>query len=221
MPIGTMLSQIPMSIWPPMVSRWTGVLTPRALIPHKTPTSSGGANVRMLFDFLDRTAQIDGSVAECGVWRGRTFIAMALYLKQKGSSKTLWGFDSFQGFDEPAPNDFKNASLALVEQKAEIFRLSNVRTVPGYFRESFAAVESCRFSFVHIDCDVYDSYKECLDFFYPRMNPNGVLLFDEYDDPEWPGANRAVDEFCDGHGIRLHSVVKDNYRKSFIMAPPA
>jgi hypothetical protein len=76
--------------------------------------------------------------------------------------------------------NFKNTSLALVQHKAAIIRLSNVRIVPGQFRESFAAVERCRFSFVHIDCDVYDSYRECLDFFYSRMSPNGVLLFDEY-----------------------------------------
>lgn len=175
--------------------------------------------MRMLFDFLDRTAGIDGAIAECGVWRGRTLVAMALYLKQKESSKTLWGFDSFEGFHEAVPHDFKNTSLALVEQKAAIFRLSNVKIVPGPFRESFAAVQRCRFSFVHIDCDVYDSYRECLDFFYLRMSPNGVLLFDEYDDPQWPGANRAVDEFCGEHGITLQSVVKDNYKKTFIIVP--
>ena len=173
--------------------------------------------MRMLFDFLDRTAGINGAVAECGVWRGRTLVAMALYLKQKGSSKTLWGFDSFEGFDEAVPHDFKNTSLALVQQKAAIFRISNVRIVPGQFRESFAAVESCRFSFVHVDCDVYDSYRECLNFFYSRMTSNGVLLFDEYDDPQWPGANRAVDEFCGEHGIPLQRVVKDNYKKTFII----
>src|ERR1700730_678795 len=182
--IGIILSQIPLSMWPSMVSRWTGVLTPRAVIPPRTPTASGGPNVRMLFDFLDRTAGINGAVAECGVWRGRTLVAMALYLKQKGSFKTLWGFDSFEGFDEAVPHDFKNTSLALVQQKAAIFRISNVRIVPGQFRESFAAVESCRFSFVHVDCDVYDSYRECLNFFYSRMTSNGVLLFDEYDDPQ-------------------------------------
>src|SRR6202022_2194264 len=137
--IGTTLSQIPLSIWPPMVSRWTGVLTPRAVVPQRTPTASGGPNVRMLFDFLDRTAGIDGAIAECGVWRGRTLVAMALYLTQKESSKTLWGFDSFEGFHEAVPHDFKNTSLALLEQKAAIFRLSNVRIVPGQFRESFAA----------------------------------------------------------------------------------
>jgi len=168
---------------------------------------------------MRESAKVDGAIAECGVWRGRTLVAMALYLKQKGSSKTLWGFDSFEGFDEAVPVDFKNSSLALVQQIAAIFRLSSVRIVPGQFRESFVAIESCRFSFAHIDCDVYDSYRECLDFFYSRMTPNGVLLFDEYDDPQWPRANRAVDKFCGEHGIPLQSVVKDNYKKTFIILP--
>ena len=188
------------------------------MTPHQTPSGSGGANVRLLFDFLDKAAGIDGDVAECGVWRGRTLIAMGLYLKQAGSAKKLWGFDSFAGFDEAVPHNFKNTSSDVVEGKALIFGLSNVTIVPGYFRESFKAVENRRFSFVHIDCDVYDSYVECLSFFYPRMAPGGVILFDEYDDPDWPGAKRAVDEFCRSSGASVEFAEKDNFRKSYIRA---
>src|SRR5260370_4330911 len=105
--MGPVLSRVPVSMWPRAVSRWTGVLTPRATVPHQTPSGSGGANVRLLFDFLDRTAGIEADVAECGVWRGRTLIAMGLYLKQHGSGKRLWGLDSFQGFDKTLPHNFK------------------------------------------------------------------------------------------------------------------
>src|SRR5579871_2772568 len=104
---GSILSHIPLSTWPPVISRRTGVLTPRAMIPLPHPASSGGANIKMLFDFLDRTASIDGGIAECGVWRGRTLVAMGLYLKQHGSSKKLWGFDSFAGFDVDVPHNFQ------------------------------------------------------------------------------------------------------------------
>lgn len=177
--------------------------------------------MKMLFDFLDRTENIEGDVAECGVWRGRTLIAMGLYLTQRGSSKTVCGFDSFAGFDGTVPHDFKDASLQLVEDKTAIFGLRNIRIVPGYFRDSFKTVENRCFSFVHIDCDVYESYVECLNFFYRRLNPKGVMLFDEYEDPGWPGAKTAVDKFCDEHGITVESVLKDNYRKYFIVAPGA
>jgi hypothetical protein len=214
--VGAILRQVPLSMWPAVVSRRTGVLTPRAVAPLASPASSGGANVRILLDFLDKTRALEGGVAECGVWRGRTLIAMGLYLKQQGSAKTVWGFDSFAGFDENTPHNFRDTSLQFVEQKVSIFGLTNVKIVPGYFKDSFGAMENQRFSFVHIDCDVYDSYVECLNFFYPRMSPKGVMLFDEYDDPDWPGAKQAVDEFCHARRIALETVMRDNYKKAFI-----
>jgi hypothetical protein len=48
---------------------------------------------------------------------------------------------------------------------------------------------------VHLDCDIYESYKTCLDSLYDQVVPGGVILFDEYACPVWPGATRAVDEF--------------------------
>jgi hypothetical protein len=217
--IGTILRHVPLSMWPALVSRRTGVLTPRAIVPLASPAASGGANVRILLDFLDQTQAVQGAVAECGVWRGQTLIAMALYLKQRSSPKTLWGFDSFAGFEGTTPHNFRDTSLQLVEQKAAIFGLTNVNIVPGYFRDSLKTVENQSFSFVHIDCDIYDSYLECLNFFYPRLGPKGVMLFDEYDDPDWPGAKRAVDGFCHARGILLESVVRDNYKKAFVTRP--
>src|ERR1039458_2706365 len=70
--IGTILRHVPLSMWPALVSRRTGVLTPRAMAPLASPAASGGANVRILLDFLDPTQAGQGAVAECGVWRGGT-----------------------------------------------------------------------------------------------------------------------------------------------------
>lgn len=215
--IGAVLGRVPLRRWPAFLSHLTGVLLPRGTVPHPTVKASGGANVNILLDCLDKTAALEGDVAECGVWRGRTLIAMGLYLRQMHSSKTLWGFDSFEGFEQQTPHNFRDTSLRLVEEKAAIFRLSNVRVVAGYFRDSLRTVENCRFSFVHIDCDIYDSYKECLEFFGPRMVRDGMILFDEYDDQDWPGAKRAVDEFCQNANVSLNFVVRDNFRKAFIV----
>ncbi len=201
------------------MSRITGVLAPRATVPHRAPSSSGGANPRILFDLLDRTRSVPGDIAECGVWRGRSLIAMGLYLKQAHSSKTVWGFDSFEGFSEPVAHKFKDTSLRLVQEKTQIFRLSNVQIVPGFFPDSFAGVKDKAFSFVHIDCDIYESYRVCLEFFYPRVSSGGILLFDEYNDPEWQGANQAVDEFCKEKGIAVQEILIDNFRKSYLQKP--
>ena len=57
----------------------------------------------------------------------------------------------------------------------------------------------------------------CLDFFYPRMVPGGIILFDEYNDPAWPGANRAVDKFFANLPEQPESIVRDNFEKWFVV----
>lgn len=172
-------------------------------------------------------------VAECGVYRGSSLVPMAIYLRQKGSPKRVLGFDSFEGFPESIQIDLElgganldsdkkvgglsETSLELVQSKVDRFDLTNVELVKGYFKESLQRYRDHQFSFVHLDCDMYSSYKECLEFFYPRLTSSGVLLLDEYNDPAWPGCNRAVDDFLSGKPEKVQSIVCDNYQKFFFV----
>lgn len=136
----------------------------------------------------------------------------ALYLAQHQVPKKIFGFDSFQGFDSSVLTDislggpdlkeykriggFDDTSLKLLCKRINALDLAEVVTlVPGYFTETLPTCDGERFSFVYLDCDLYDSCKECLAFFYPRMPSGGVFLFDEYEDPVFPGCKLAVDEF--------------------------
>ncbi len=71
----------------------------------------------------------------------------------------------------------------------------NAICVPGLVPESLAGVRDRTFSFVHIDLDIYSAIKSACEFFYCRMQPGGVLLFDDYGHSSCPGARAAVDEF--------------------------
>ncbi len=65
----------------------------------------GPSNINILLSLLEQTEHLDGDVAECGVFRGATLLAMGLHLHQRGVDKTFLGFDSFQGFDESVAID--------------------------------------------------------------------------------------------------------------------
>ena len=94
--------------------------------------------------------------------------------------------------------------------------------VPGYFQDTLAPTVGDRtFSFVHLDCDLYQSYRDCLTFFWPRLVPGGIILFDEYDDPSWPGCNLAVDEFVAEAQVTIQRVERDNYVRAFVTKPGA
>jgi hypothetical protein len=43
----------------------------------------------------------------------------------------------------------------------------------------------------------------------------GIILVDEYNDPPWPGCNKAVDEFLMDKPEVLERIESDNYEKWF------
>ncbi len=45
------------------------------------------------------------------------------------------------------------------------------------------------------NADLYASTLECCEFFYKKMVPGGMMLFDDYLVPDTPGVKKAVDEF--------------------------
>ncbi len=51
---------------------------------------------------------------------------------------------------------------------------------------------------MHVDVDLYRPTRDTVEFFYPRLSPGGVILFDDYGSAMCPGAARAVDEFVAG-----------------------
>lgn len=50
-------------------------------------------------------ARVRGDVCEVGVYRGRSLLSTALLLRELGSDKIVWGYDSFSGFPGYHPND--------------------------------------------------------------------------------------------------------------------
>ena len=74
---------------------------------------------------------------------------------------------------------------------------SSVFIYKGIFpKENSEHVKDLEFSFVHIDVDIHDSVKECLEFFVPRMIASGIIVMDDYNAPTCNGAKIAADDFC-------------------------
>ena len=222
----------PIRIWPKWAGDLLEVKTPANVTRKAALSPSGGSNINILLTLLDRTRDVPGDVVECGVFRGASLTAIALYVRENRLAKRVFGLDSFQGFDESvtkdiaiggAPDDEKRVggfgatSPAHVRAKlAQLDLLDNVTLISGYFGKTLETIPSVCFSFVHLDCDIYESYRQTIAYFYPRMTPRGIILFDEYNDPPWPGCNLAVDEFLADKPEKPVAVRLDNYEKYFI-----
>ena len=63
---------------------------------------------------------------------------------------------------------------------------------PGDF---FDVIRYMRFCFVHVDIDMARSVLDCCEFFFPRLVPSGVMIFDDYGFLSTKSARDAVDRY--------------------------
>jgi len=169
-------------------------------------------------EYVDRQG-IPGAIVECGVWRGGNMM-MAKEARQGAlPDRDIYLFDTFTGMSRPTAvdvdwrgmvaldiaearqrdgyNSWCYASLDEVAGAFDQFGLSGPDVhfrkgrVEETLKEAVALPE--RIALLRLDTDWYDSTKIELETLYPRLEPRGVLIIDDYG--YWQGARMAVDEY--------------------------
>ncbi len=149
-----------------------------------------------LIKYSNLCQDLGGYIAEFGVYSGGSLEILA----QHNPNNEILAFDSFAGLPAPSEFDF--------HRKGEFGKISyddiagyfamiypRVRIIKGFSPKVFDVCDSnVRFSFAHADVDLYQSVKDALDFFLPRMLTNGILLFDDYKVSSTPGCEKAIEE---------------------------
>lgn len=157
----------------------------------------------VVYEFCLHCLHLDGDFAECGVYKGGSAFLIAETLASSSvEDKETHLFDTFTGMPAMANQDpsglkegrFGDTSLADVKQYLRDFPF--VVFHPGLIPSTLESVKDKRFAFVHVDVDLYQTTKDCLNFFYNRLTRGGVMIFDDYG---WTffkeSEKKAVDEF--------------------------
>jgi len=209
----------------------SGLLSQAKLQVEENYGLKPGNNVNLICQKLATCELPEGVYAECGVFQGTTLFTVATFLKNIGSDRQLYGFDSFEGFPDSeidyrdAPQFFgKLLDKDLIAEEhyrkaaertanftdsrhlqSEYFldvkgvfdiaeRFENVRLVKGAFSNSLKDFDE-PIAVLFLDCDLYQSYMDCLGALYDQVVPGGVVIFDEYYSLKYPGACWAAAEF--------------------------
>jgi O-methyltransferase len=147
------------------------------------------AEAMMIHSLTKAQRRIPGEMAEVGVYKGAT---AKLICEAKGEAP-LHLFDTFSGLPEPSPQDdgfFTGGMFSgqLDEVRQYLVGYQNLSFYPGLFPETGEPVVDKSFSFVYLDVDLYQSTKDSLEFFYPRLSTGGVILSHDY---QYPGVRQA------------------------------
>ena len=151
-------------------------------------------------------SNLDGDICEAGCWRGLSTYQIAQRIRDAGKNVTFHVFDSFEGLsdyqnedktsgvDLPYEHIRKALACPLDTVKENLADFDFIKFYQGWIPERFPEVSTTRFSFVHIDVDMYQPIRDSFAFFYPRLVGHGIMVFDDYGAPSFPGAKQAIDE---------------------------
>ncbi|MDW5327068.1 TylF/MycF/NovP-related O-methyltransferase [Plantactinospora sp. KLBMP9567] len=164
-------------------------------------------------------AGVAGDVVEIGCNAGYTSVWLATTMLALDPERELVLFDSFAGM--PAPGDLdthlpEGECLASAEQVEHNFRTRSLpmpRVVAGWFDETLSQLPQ-RVCFGYLDGDHYRSIQLSLEQVWPRLEPGGLLVIDDYCDLSrneraWdglPGVKKACDEFFAGTGCAVEVI---------------
>jgi len=143
---------------------------------------------------------VPGDTAECGVYKG-----CSSYIILDSNSKSIYHrthhiFDSFEGLSEPSESDgshWKSNDLSVAENvvKGNLSSFNNYILYKGWIPDRFRDLGDRKFSFVHVDVDLYDPTLASIEFFYERLSEGGIFLCDDYGFSTCPGATAAIDKY--------------------------
>ena len=172
-------------------------------------------------DLFRLSSGLPGEIVECGVFKGASlsrFIKFRALLENTFSRKII-AFDVFGDFPEAdypddvavraqfvqaagesgiALNTFEQVLQGLnLDANIQLVRGDVRKTVPSYMQTN----PQLKISLLHIDVDLFEATKVCLDTLYPHVVSGGIVILDDYG--AFSGANKAIDAYFKDADLRV------------------
>lgn len=165
------------------------------------------------------TSGLQGSIVECGVWRGGSSMMMMMALAAHGlRDRDFFMYDTYEGMVEPGQRDvdFRGVGAhgtwqqlqadgkeawcysSLDEVRQNVARtgypMERVQFVRGKVEETLPGQSpSGQIALLRLDTDWFESTYHELQHLYPKLVGGGILIIDDYG--FWRGAREATDQY--------------------------
>lgn len=170
--------------------------------------------------------EIEGSIVECGVWKGGSIMAILKSLiKNNSFDREIYLYDTFDGMPMPSDMDLSFDGKSAEEQltnsnkddslvwayapfeqvKKNIFSIKyprdKIKFVIGKVEVTIPKVMPDKIALLRLDTDWYESTKHELKHLFPRLANGGVLIIDDYG--HWQGCRKAVEEYIAENNVKI------------------
>lgn len=208
--------------------------SPRSVIeklidfPNYVPNNSI-ARFLARYELFKLCLDVQGTIVECGVLGGAgitTFAHLSTILEPYNQTRTIIGFDTFEGFPHISELDKKGTSehlrvgayaedtyeelltcadihngfrLLSRDRQTELVKGDICQTIPKYLDDNPALVVSL----LYLDCDLYSPTKTALTCLKARIPRGGIIVFDELGAREFPGETIALAELIGINNMKI------------------
>ena len=167
-------------------------------------------------------SKLGGDFVECGVNRGFLSSAIMEFLDWDSLNRTFYLLDTFEGLDpryvsheDSTYGAIKNNEYALksgfyvsgVESvKANFSQWKNTRIIKGSIPETLNQVETRSVAYLHLDMNCSPPEIAAMNFFWERLLPGAVVLFDDYAYRGFESQKHAMDDFAKEKHVMIASL---------------
>jgi len=190
------------------------------------------------YEIFKRIVDVPGVIVDLGVYRGSSTFTWAKLCEifcATDIRKTVFGFDTFEGFTKISPEDgpenpeqdvissgyfggtsiISDLNLAREamnqdrhlrhKDRIEFIKGDVCDTIPSFLKSKG---DGLRISLLNLDLDLYEPTKVALNNFVPHMSKGGIIIIDEYAVDTFGGETKAVDEYFHENFNKRARVIK-------------
>ena len=200
--------------WSPSIDIYTYALS--FSLNSVTPIHTTVLGTVTFLECLEKIQEIDGDIAEVGVFEGGNALCSLIYSTSKYiSKKKYWIFDSFEGFPELSeydPNSMQQGDYKVetsVQQICNNFKIfPEGKIIQGFVPQTYEKVpKDSKFAIVFYDCDLYQPALNTYNYFWERIVSGGYLIIHDYETEPggFEGVRKATHEFFQEKGVSILS----------------
>jgi predicted O-methyltransferase YrrM len=159
-----------------------------------------------LYEMYKKASGIAGHIAEVGTYKGSSLLwfTKLVQIFEPESLTQVHGFDWFKGTGDDSVElkiekgsysyEYENLQYLIEAQTLQnncfVHKLDVVNELEDFFKQN----PHLYFKVVFLDAGFYDVVKKSLEILWPRLNPGGILILDQFGHELSPGEAMAVKE---------------------------